>query len=134
MNHLRNMGTVFAKTRTVWENYAPEAITRGRPAKKDFVGWTGIGPIVYLIEYAIGIKADGIAGRIVWDVASASRVGVERFWFGGTTVDLVCTAADENGKRTLKVTSDKPFALIVNWKGRQTRIAVPAGREVARQL
>ena len=35
---------VFQKTGTVWENYAPDAIAPGKPAKPDLVGWTGLGP------------------------------------------------------------------------------------------
>jgi hypothetical protein len=37
----------------------------GAPSRKDFVGWTGIGPIAFFIEYAIGIKADAPANKPV---------------------------------------------------------------------
>ena len=33
--------------------YAPDAAEPGKPAKKDFVGWSGIGPIMYLLEYGV---------------------------------------------------------------------------------
>jgi neutral trehalase len=52
MNHLTCMGAVFTKTGTVWENYAPDSLAPGKPAKGDFVGWSGIGPIMYLLEFA----------------------------------------------------------------------------------
>ena len=32
LNHLTNMGRVFEKTGTVWENYAPDKIEPGQPA------------------------------------------------------------------------------------------------------
>lgn len=134
MEHLKHIGTVFEKTGTVWENYSAEMSVQGRPSKPDFVGWTGIGPILYLFEFAIGIKADAIENRIVWNVTSPQRVGIEKFWFGDKTVDLVCEAAGENGKRTLKVSSNKPFTLVVHWKGNRTRIEVPAGKEISQQL
>ena len=58
MEHLRTVGEVFQSTGTVWENYAPDSAAPGKPAKPDFVGWTGIVPILYFLEYAIGLKPD----------------------------------------------------------------------------
>lgn len=55
-NHLTNIGRVFPETGTLWENYAPDSAKRGKPAKQDFVGWSGIGPILYLLEYGIGLN------------------------------------------------------------------------------
>ena len=54
---------VFKDTNTVFENYAPEFVNNGRPsqgkpAMKDFVGWTGISPISILFEFVFGIKPD----------------------------------------------------------------------------
>jgi len=34
--------TVFEETGTLWENYAPDAISRGNRSQPDFVGWTGL--------------------------------------------------------------------------------------------
>ena len=42
---------VFEATDTFWENYAPDLISYGMPAKKDFCGWTGLVPIAIYIEY-----------------------------------------------------------------------------------
>lgn len=134
LEHLRIVGEVFQNTGTIWENYAPDSAKPGSRAKRDFVGWSGIGPILYFIEYAIGIKADAAANELVWDITSSRRVGVEKFRFGGKTVSLVCGPADNSGRRTVKVSSDKPFVLVVHWKGKQTRIEVPAGKEIAQQL
>ncbi len=132
--HLRVASEVFANTQTLWENYAPDTATAGKPAKSDFVGWSGIGPIMYLIEFAIGVKADAIENRVDWNLSSLERVGIEKFRFGGKTIDLVCEAAGKSGKRILKVSSDKPFVLVVHWKGKQTKINVAAGRQVVAQL
>ncbi len=134
MEHLRFVGEVFENTGTIWENYAPDSAKPGSPAKRDFVGWSGIGPILYFIEYGIGIKADALSNTIAWAITSPKRVGVERLRFGGKTVSLLCEEADKNGRRTLKASGDKPFLLIVQWGGKQTRIEVPAGEKIRRQL
>ncbi|MEL6916740.1 MAG: trehalase family glycosidase [Bacteroidota bacterium] len=42
---------VFEATHTFWENYAPDLISYGMPAKKDFCGWTGLIPIALYHEY-----------------------------------------------------------------------------------
>ena len=42
---------VFQATGTFWENYAPDLISYGMPAKKDFCGWTGLIPIAVYNEY-----------------------------------------------------------------------------------
>ncbi len=42
---------VFKATDTFWENYAPDLISYGMPAKKDFCGWTGLIPIAVYHEY-----------------------------------------------------------------------------------
>ncbi|WP_340201808.1 MGH1-like glycoside hydrolase domain-containing protein [Ascidiimonas sp. W6] len=42
---------VFEATDTFWENYAPDLISYGMPAKKDFCGWTGLVPIAIYKEY-----------------------------------------------------------------------------------
>ena len=54
-NHVENVAAVFEKTVTLWKNYAPEYSQPGKPAGKDFVGWTGISAINIPIEYLIGL-------------------------------------------------------------------------------
>lgn len=134
LEHLQQIGAVFDETGTVWENYSADTTAPGRPAKPDFVGWTGIGPILYLIEFAIGIKADAVRNRIDWNVTTPLRVGIEKLRFGDKTVDLVCDAAGENGTRTLRVSSSKPFTLIVRWRGMEARLEVPGGEELIQQF
>ena len=46
-----NVATVFEATDTFWENYAPDLISYGMPAKKDFCGWTALIPITIYNEY-----------------------------------------------------------------------------------
>jgi len=127
LNHLDNVVEIFRRTGTVWEYYAPDAIAPGKdPApRRDFVGWTGVCPIVYLIEYAVGIRADAPSNTVTWELRSEARCGVERLWFGGTTASLVSDPPDGDGRRVVRVQSDRAFRLVVSWKGRRT------GRNIA---
>ncbi len=111
LEHLRIITQVYRETGTVWENYAPDAARRGEPAMRDFVGWSGIGPILYLIEYGVGVRADAPSNTITWTIRSPRRVGIERFWFGGKTVSLVCGEPDAQGRRIVRIRSDGAFHL-----------------------
>jgi glycogen debranching enzyme len=130
MNHLHNGVEVYKKTGTLWENYAPQSTSPGKPSKGDFVGWTGIGPIAFLIEYAIGIRADASDNKITWNIHSSKRVGVENFWFGGKTVSLLCEAPDSQGQRLVKVRSSGTFHLRMNLNGKEKAVEVPAGEPI----
>ncbi|MDC7996978.1 MGH1-like glycoside hydrolase domain-containing protein [Gilvibacter sediminis] len=47
----RSVATVFEATGTFWENYAPDLVAYGMPAKKDFCGWTALIPIAVYHEF-----------------------------------------------------------------------------------
>ena len=125
LNHLTCMGEVFTRTGTVWENYAPDALAPGKPAKGDFVGWTGIGPIVYLLEFAIGLTPDALSNTLTWKLASSSQCGCERYRFNGHVADLL---AAPNGTRwNLRVHSDGEFRLKLAIGGREENRQVKKG-------
>jgi hypothetical protein len=42
---------VFKATDTFWENYAPDSVRQGVPARSDFCGWTGLAPIALYHEF-----------------------------------------------------------------------------------
>ncbi len=124
------IGRVFAETGTLWENYAPDAATPGKPARKDFVGWTGIGPILYLLEFAVGLEPDAPANRLNWHLQSKSRVGCERFRFGGHVVTLVATPlTDKPGHHAIRVNSDGTFLLELHRDGQRLERQVKAGED-----
>ncbi|NKI31075.1 MGH1-like glycoside hydrolase domain-containing protein [Croceivirga thetidis] len=50
-----SVAEVFEATDTFWENYAPDLISYGMPAKLDFCGWTGLVPIAMYHEYIKGV-------------------------------------------------------------------------------
>jgi glycogen debranching enzyme len=119
MNHLRNVITVYKETGTIWENYSADYVTPGDVAKAEFVGWSGIAPINYFFEYAIGIKANAPDKIIEWTINSQDNVGIKKFWFGGITTDLICSNPDKNGKRKIKVTSDGNYTLKILYNGNE---------------
>ena len=107
---------VFSKENTLFENYAPEHISQGSTAKRDFVGWTGLAPISILFEYVFGIHPDAQNRRITWHVNRTERHGVLRYPLGDTFVDLICearTSADEHPMITVKTDSDIPVTVEV---------------------
>ena len=134
LNHLHNIVEVFYQTGTVWENYAPSRVAAGKPSKGDFVGWTGIGPIAFFIEYAIGIRADAVANKITWEIHSPKRVGIEKFWFGGKTVTLICEQADSSGVRLVKVKSNGSFHLTVISGSKSKTFLIPANQQIQLSL
>jgi hypothetical protein len=113
LEHLRIVGEVFRMTGTVWENYAPDAIKQGSPAKGDFVGWTGIVPILYFLEYGIGLKPDAPNNRLTWALLATKRCGCERFRFNGHTVTLLAEPQAASSKAEVTVESDGEFHLAV---------------------
>lgn len=129
IEHLRIVREVFQQTGTIWENYAPDAPIQGNWASRDFVGWSGIAPILGLIEYGIGIRADAPSNTITWTIRSTRRVGIERFWFGGKIVSLICGEPDAEGRRIVKVESDGGFKLILKLDGVTRRARITGGKK-----
>lgn len=130
LSHLNLVAQVFKNTGTIWENYAPDAVAPGKPAKSDFVGWSGIGPIMYLLEYAIGLKPDAVHNLLVWDLRSQSRTGCGRYRFNGHVASLVAEPEPgEHGKVEISVESDGNFALQVRYQEKQQNFMVVQGKQ-----
>jgi hypothetical protein len=130
LNHLDVVAHVYETTGTIWENYSPDQVQPGKPAKGDFVGWTGIGPIMYLLEYAIGLRADALHNRLVWRIEPGGRRGCERFRFNGHVVSLaVEPAVDASNVETIRVKSDSAFELQTYFQGTIKTFAVKVGEQ-----
>ncbi len=129
LNHLGNVVQVFERTGTVWENYAPESAAPGRPAKPDFVGWTGLPPVAVLFEYVFGLRPDVQAQRLVWDVRLLEEHGVGRYPFGrGGLLDLACGARSAPcEKPAIRAAANTPLDLEIRWEGGSETIHL-AGR------
>ncbi len=125
------MAAVFKDTGTVWENYAPEEPLRpGKPAKRDFVGWTADGPIALLIENMLGFRADGVRHRLTWRLTRTDHHGIERLHVGEATISALCDArADANAPARLTITTDKPFTLIVSKNGAEKSFDISPGTQ-----
>jgi len=128
LNHLENIVAVFTRTGTIWENYAPDSVEPGKPAKDDFVGWSGIGPIVFLIEYGIGLKPDAQANTLTWNLASTQRVGCERLRFGRHLVDLL--AVPDGNQWNIRVRSDGEFTLTLTRNDQRREYPVKQGDNI----
>jgi hypothetical protein len=130
LNHLELLAQVYEKTGTIWENYAPDHPQHGDPAKSDFVGWSGIGPIMYFLEYAIGLHPDAPHNRLVWQIEPGGRRGCERFRVNGHVVSLMAEPATQGAKgEVIHVQSDSPFELEAHFQGSQQTFPVKAGKE-----
>lgn len=128
LNHVEKVAAVFEQTRTLYENYAPEYAQPGRPAGRDFVGWTGVSAIAIPIEYGIGLRVNG-ENTLTWDIRLTERHGVLRYPVGPShTVDLVCEARTrETDALRLTVRTRHPLRLTAAAAGRMRCFSLPAG-------
>lgn len=128
LNHLNLVAKVFQRTGTIWENYAPDAFRPGKPAKPNLVGWSGLGPIGYLLKYAIGLKPDAPHNELVWQLQPGSRSGCKRYRFADHVVTLIASPEVDNPNRMrISVKSDGAFRLVVHFKGSQKTFNVVSG-------
>lgn len=104
---------------TVWECYHPEVcmpgaqVEDGTLCRKDFCGWSALGPIAIYIEFVLGFHTiDAFKRRIEWAKPSDvhGRIGIRNLRFGDT---LCSIEADET---LCTVTSSAPFTLVISGK------------------
>ena len=112
--YLDGLCRVYRTTGTLWENYSPDSYSHGVPAMPDFVGWTGCGPIMLLIEDVLGFRPDGAHRRLTWYLGRRDEHGLRGLRFGGAVVDAVCAARrDIHAAADLEVTTDTAIELVV---------------------
>jgi len=130
LNHLQNVVQTFTQTGTLWENYAPEKAAPGKPARPDFVGWTGLPPITILFEYVFGLRPDVSHNRLVWDVRLLDEHGVSRYPFGNEgLLDLHCASRQqETEESVIQASSTTPVELVVQWAGGSRTILLHPSR------
>ena len=127
LNHVNNVVEVFRNTKTLWENYAPEAVKQGNPAKRDFVGWTGLSPIAITMEQVFGIHSNTKERKITWRIRENGRHGVLRYPMGADCVDLICPEHQPGEKPRIQIRSDSPVMLEIQWPdGTEEKLSVGA--------
>lgn len=115
-NHVFNITQVYKNTGSVYENYAPESADPGNPAKADYVGWAGLGPVSVLFEYVFGIISDAVNHKITWRVNRLEKHGIMRLPLGGSTVDLLCERREnQEDEPVISVKSEIPVTVEVIW-------------------
>jgi len=123
---------ICATTGTIWENYAPDSVAAGRhvngePVVRDMVGWSGIGPILYFLEFGVGLKPDAVRNTLRWEIRSSARCGCERYRFNGHVISLVAIPIPGGKRVNIKVNTDGPFTLAVTHEGTTRSESIPKG-------
>jgi hypothetical protein len=121
LRHLDAMLAVLEATGTIWENYCADEAAPGSPARPDFVGWSGLGPIALLIEQIIGVELDAPNAVVRWRVAEAGPHGIAQLPFAGDRIGLWT-----DGAGRFEVTTARPLHLVLSGQYQAER-AIPAG-------
>lgn len=134
LQHVGLVASVYERTGTIWENYSPEKSQPGVGAsgylgRKDFVGWSGLGPIMYLLEYGIGLRPDAAHNILTWQLAPGERLGCKLFRFNGHVVSLLATPTNADQYK-ITVQSDGSFTLKVSNGGDVSLFNVEKGDHV----
>ncbi len=121
-NCLENVVEVFKNDATLYENYAPESAAKGEPAKKDFVGWSGLFPVSILFEYVFGIHPYAREEKIVWDVRLLEEHGVKNYPINDLSVDLICKERiSEDEEPDIVAVCERPIEIEIRY-GNKTKI------------
>ena len=129
--YLHGMFKVYADSQTVYENYAPEWFAPGDPAKPDFVGWSGCGPIQLLFENVIGLRPEGVNQRLIWNIRRLDRHGVEGFPLGDQKVSLLCEPRETiQDPVRLTIFNEAPFQLVLRTSSQEIIVELDAGEHL----
>ncbi len=125
-NHLKRMALVYKETGSIWENYSSEHPGPGSLAKKDFVGFSGLGPIALLIEEILGIEVDAPSNTLFWRLYPVHEQGLRNLRFGNNRVSLLARKEKE-GKIVIEIAAKQGFTLKILTKETQKIFSVPMG-------
>ena len=131
LNHLDIVAQVWEDTGTIWENYPPDSVSSADADKKDFVGWSGMGPIRYLLRYALGLVPDAPHNTLRWnldmDLLREGELGCRHFRFGDTETDLLARLLDN--EIHVSVASNTGYTLEIAFGEKLERFSAP-GKKV----
>jgi hypothetical protein len=126
--YIAQMYCVFEKTKTIWENYSPEFCLPGKPAMKEFVGWSGIGPIALLIENVLGFEVNGADNELKWNITRTDRHGIENLKIGKATISAICDKRNNNRQAlNLHITTDSRLTLKIVQGKKITKVVLEVG-------
>ncbi|MBI1292056.1 hypothetical protein GC173_12570 [bacterium] len=91
LQHLEVMSRVYTATGTIWENYSSEKDAPGSESRRDFCGWSALGPIAGLIEDVLGIVVEGSSSRVDWRIRLDEEHGIENLQVGSAHISLRAT-------------------------------------------
>jgi hypothetical protein len=121
LNHLDAVARVWQETGTIWENYPADSISSADSDRRDFVGWSGMGPIRYLLRYALGLVPDAPANTLRWKLDPAlleqGPIGCGNFRFAGLETDL--EAVLENARLHIRTNASARYTLVINFAGEE---------------
>lgn len=105
---------------TIWEAYSPEKYepttvpeTENVKARKDFCGWSALGPICVFIEFVIGLNSvDAFEKKVKWSKSDIfeGKIGIKNLRFGNIVTDIIA-----NGDECF-VKSNDEYTLEINGK------------------
>ena len=102
---------------TIWECYSPTrdypvVRNNGHIVRKDFCGWSALGPISMFIENVLGFHTvDAKNKRVEWKLHQQSRHGIKNFKFGQISADIIYNGTDQ-----ISINSNQGFTLVINGK------------------
>ncbi|MBE6612864.1 MAG: hypothetical protein E7632_10275 [Ruminococcaceae bacterium] len=119
--HVEAVAKVYRDTETIWESYDPMTVAPGRlygnQVRREFVGFSGVTPILLAMEQVVGIRVRG--GKVEYTPHLTERHGVENLRVGDQSVSVIV----ENGVLTAK--SEHGFTLVIGEKSME----IPAGQQ-----
>lgn len=105
---------------TIWECYNPEEYkpatsTGGKNTrvKKDFCGWSALGPISIYLEYVLGFrKIDTFEKKVYWSKPNEvkGKIGIKNLSFGSVITDIIAVGNE------CTVVSNETYTLEINGK------------------
>lgn len=139
--YVQGIYEVFLTTGTLWENYAPDKENgKLRPGvhdygdyycRKDFVGWTGLGPISLLIENILGFRLNGADKVLTYYLQRKDRHGIQNIRMADIITSIVTEDRKQDpSKAKVTVESDKPYKLIIHFNGTIKEFDVKEGQNV----
>ncbi len=133
LNHLDCLTKVFLDTGTIWENYPADSVTSGDSDHRDMVGWSGVAPIWFLLEYGVGLSADVREDAVTWRLdgileEGCDTLGCERYWFLNRQADFL--ARKKDGRIQISVRTPDAFLLKIRLKDRVWPVNVNGGAEL----